>query len=99
LNTIYQEYLQFVDSGGTGTFSSSLSNLIQIQGTNVGVEVHGKGDFNALVSSLQSMGMQISATDPVTQTVVGMLPIADLPAAAQGLQILSMTPQYRPALF
>ena len=65
LNTIYQQYLQFVNSGGTGTFSSSLSNLIQIQGTSVGVQVHGKGtgDFNALVSSLESMGMQISATD------------------------------------
>jgi hypothetical protein len=99
LNTIYQQYLQFVNSGGTGTFSSSLSNQIQIQGTNVGVEVHGKGDFNALVSSLESMGMQISATDAVTQTVVGMLPIADLPAVAQGLQTRSVTPQYLPKLF
>jgi hypothetical protein len=101
LNTIYQQYLQFVNSGGSGTFSSSLSNLIQIQGTNVGVEVHGKGtgDFNALVSSLESMGMQISATDAVTQTVVGMLPIADLPAAAHGQQTLSVTPQYLPKLF
>jgi hypothetical protein len=101
LNTIYQQYLQFENSGGTGTFSSSLSNLIEIQGTSVGVQVHGKGtgDFNALVSSLESMGMQISATDPVTQTVVGMLSIADLPAAAQGLQTLSVTPQYLPKLF
>jgi hypothetical protein len=101
LNTIYQQYLQFLNSGGSGSFSSSLSNLIQIQGTNVGVEVHGKGtgDFNALVSSLESMGMQISATDAVTQTVVGMLPITDLPAAALGLQTLSVTPLYLAKLF
>ena len=101
LNTIYQQYLQFVNSGGTGTFSSSLSNLIQIQGTSVGVQVHGNGtgDFNAMVSALESAGMQISATDAVTQTVVGMLPIADLPAAAQGQQTLSVTPQYLPKLF
>jgi hypothetical protein len=101
LNTIYQQYLKYINSGGSGSFSSSLSNLIQIQGTNVGVEVHGngKGDFNALVSSLESMGMQVSATDAVTQTVVGMLPIADLPAAAQGQQTLSVTPQYLPRLF
>jgi len=101
LNTIYQQYLQFVNSGGSGTFSSSLSNLIQIQGTSVGVKVHGTGtgDFNALVFSLKSMGMQISATDAVTQTVVGMMPITDLPAVAQGQQTLSVTPQYLPKLF
>jgi len=101
LNTIYQQYLQFVNSGGTGTFSSSLSNLIEIQGTSVGVQVHGNGtgDFNAMVSALESAGMQITATDAVTQTVVGMLPIADLAAAAQGSQTLSVTPQYRPVLF
>jgi hypothetical protein len=101
LNTIYQQYLQFVNSGGSGTFSSSLSNLIQIQGTSVGVQVHGNGtgDFNAMVSALESAGMQISATDAVTQTVVGMLPITDLPAIAQGTQTLSVTPQYLPKLF
>jgi hypothetical protein len=101
LNTIYQQYLQFVNSGGTGTFSSSLSNLIEIQGTSVGVQVHGNGtgDFNAMVSALESAGMQVTATDAVTQTVVGMMPIANLPATAQGQQTLSVTPQYRPVLF
>jgi len=101
LNTIYQQYVQFLNSGGSGTFSSSLSNLILIQGTSVGVQVHGKGtgDFNAMVSALESMGMQVSATDAVTQTVVGLLPIANLPAAAQGQQTLSVTPQYIPKLF
>jgi len=101
LNTIYQQYLQFVNSGGTGSFSSSLSNLIEIQGTSVGVQVHGNGtgDFNAMVSALESAGMQITATDAVTQTVVGMLPIADLPTAAQGLQTLSVTPQYLAKFF
>jgi len=100
LNAIYQQYLQFVNSGGTGTFTSPLSTMIEIQGTSVGVQVHGNGtsDFNALVSSLQSMGMQVSATDAVTQTVAGMLPIADLPTATQGLQILSVTAQYRPIM-
>jgi hypothetical protein len=45
------------------------------------------------------MGMQVSATDAITQTVVGMLPIADLPTAAEGQQTLSVTPQYLPKLF
>jgi hypothetical protein len=99
LNTIYQEYQRFVADGGTGTFTSSLSNLIRIQGTNVGVEVHGNGgDFNALVTSLQGLGMQITATDAVTQTVEGMLPISQLPAAAQEPQTLSVTPGYLPVL-
>jgi len=71
--------------------------MIQIQGTSVGIQVHGNGtgDFNALVSSLESMGMQITATDAVTQTVAGMLPIADLPAAVQTPQTLSVTAQYQ----
>jgi hypothetical protein len=100
LNTIYQRYLKYENDGGTGTFSSSLSGLIQIQGTNVGVQVHGNGsgDFSALVSSLESLGMQVSATDAVTQTVVGMLPISQLPVAAQGLQTLSVTPLFIPVL-
>jgi len=97
LNTIYQEYLDFAKNGGTGTFVSSWSPYVVIQGTDVRVDVHGdgSGNFGSLVSDLQNMGMQITATDSVTQTVEGMLPIAQLPSAAQDPQTMSISPSYR----
>ena len=52
----------------------------------------------ALVSTLQGLGMQVTATDSVTQTVEGMLPIDQLPTSAQEPQTLSVTPSFRPVL-
>jgi hypothetical protein len=97
LNAIYQEYQDFLKNP-TGTFTSSFSSTVLIQGTNVGVDVHGNGsgDFNALVATLQGLGMQVTATDPVTQTVEGMVPIAQLPAVAQEAQTKSLSPIFVP---
>jgi hypothetical protein len=97
LNTLYQEYQS---SGGSGTFTSTLSRVIRIEGSDVGIDVHGNGDdFSALVASLQSLGMQITASDAATQTVEGLLPISQLPAAATQPQTMSITAQYLPMTF
>jgi hypothetical protein len=94
LNTIYR---QFVSNGSSENFTSPLASFIKIEGNNVGVDVHGNGgDFTALVSELQGLGMQITASDATTQTVEGMLPISQLPAAAVEPQTLSITAQYLP---
>jgi len=100
LNTIYQEYQKYKNDGGTGTFTSSWSPFVVIQGSDVRVDVHGNGsgDFGALVSTLQGLGMQVTATDSVTQTVEGMMPIDQLPTSAQTPQTLSVTPSFRPVL-
>jgi hypothetical protein len=97
LNKIYQEY---ESSGGSGDFTSPEARFIKIQGSNVGVDIHGNGstDFATLVAELQGLGMQISASDATTQTVEGMLPIAQLPSAATEAGTLSITPQYLPIL-
>jgi len=100
LNTIYQEYQKFESGGGTGTFTSIWSPYVMIQGSNVGVEVHGNGsgDFDSLVSALKNLGMQVTATDAVTQTVEGLLPINQLPTVALEPQTLSVSPMFRPVL-
>jgi hypothetical protein len=96
LTTIYQEYLQF---GGSGTFTSSLSGIIEISGTNVGVDVHsGGGDFGAFVSELTSLGMKVQVSSAQYATVEGLLPIGQLLTVANLPQTLSINPVYRPRL-
>jgi hypothetical protein len=97
LGTIYQEYVAFQDAGASGTFSPPLAQYIRVQGSSVGVEVHGNGsDYSALVSELQGLGMQIVADDPNYQDIEGFLPILQLPTAATEPQTLSITPMFVP---
>jgi hypothetical protein len=101
LQSLYQQYLNFVNSGGTGTFTpTGVDPLIVISGSNVGVTIHDNivGDFNNLVAQLQSDGLQITVSDPTTQTVVGMLPIANLAKVAQLPQAPSVLPTYNPVV-
>jgi len=92
LITIYQEFQQ----QGDATFTSSKAGLIEIQGTNVGVDVHMAAgiDFNAFVSGLTKLGMQVRAQDATNGTVEGLLPISQLPSVAQNPQTLSVSPIY-----
>jgi len=94
LNAIYQQSNQGSDVPVISTGPGS----IVIDGTNVGVSVHGngQGSFSDFVGSLQNLGMQVNASSDVTWTVTGMLPIAQLPTAAQMPQTRSITPMYRP---
>jgi len=100
LQTIYQDYQTFQSAGGTGTFTSSQANVVVINGTSVGVQIHanGTGDFNALIAQLKSQGMQITASDATYGIVEGMLPITHLPSVAADPQTLSITPMYKPIL-
>jgi len=93
LNAIYQAY-----KGSSTIPVTDAPGLVVTDGTNVGVSVHGngQGSFSDLVSTLQNLGMKISATDDVTWTVAGMLPISQLPTAAQTPQTLSITAMYKP---
>jgi hypothetical protein len=94
LVTLYQE---FQEQGGKAPFTSSESGLVEIQGTNVEVDIHSNGgDFNGFISALTSMGMQVRTTDAADGTVEGFLPISQLPSAAQNSQTLSVSPVYVP---
>jgi hypothetical protein len=101
LQTLYEEYLTFVHSGASGTFTpTGVSPFLVINGTSVGVTIHDNtvGDFDSLITQLQNDGLQITASDPTTQTVVGMLPIANLPTIAQLSQAPSVLPLFKPVL-
>jgi hypothetical protein len=98
LSVIYSEFEQDPTGFSGPTTSANGANLVVIQGDNVGIQVHdgNPADFNTLVTELQSMGMQITTSDATYGTVVGMLPIAQLPAVATLSQTPSVTPLMQP---
>ena len=93
LNSIYQEFLA---SDRSGSFNPKEASLVRIEGTSVGVDIRGSGDLVAFSAALGRLGMEIQATDPQTGTVEGRLPIAQIPAAAQLAQTISLRPIFKP---
>lgn len=93
LNDLYQSFLN-----NSALPSYSGPGSLQIEGSNVGVYVHGngQGDFSGFVGTLQNLGMQVTSTNAVTWTVSGMLPIDQLATAAQTPQTVSITPRTNP---
>ena len=100
LDVVYDAYEQ--DPGG---FPADLpptngANLVVIQGTSVGIQVHDSNpaEFAALLTDLQNAGMQVTIASAQYGTVVGMLPVSQLPAVAELPEVLSLAPLYRPTL-
>jgi hypothetical protein len=80
LANVYQAFEQ----NPTGFSGSDFAQLVVISGDNLGIEVHDSNpaDYSSLVAGLVNAGMQISASDPTYDLVVGLLPIAQLPTVA-----------------
>jgi hypothetical protein len=96
LIAVYQEFQQH---GGGDSFTSSEAARIQFQGANVGFDaVSTGGNFDAFVSAMTSLGMQVTRTDASHSLVEGFLPISRLPDAAQNPLTLNLSPIYRPEL-
>lgn len=97
LQSLYQEY---ENAGGGSSFTPSQpgDNLLQISGTNVGVnlQVGSSSDFNTVLSQLQSDGLQVSTSSATYGLIDGMLPIAELPTVATLAS--SVTPMSPPIL-
>lgn len=76
------------------------SSLVIVSGDNVGVAISGTadGDFDAMVSSLRNLGMQIQSTSATYHAVRGMLPISQIPTAAAIPQVLSISALTKPRL-
>jgi len=92
LATIYDEFQKQADKT---KFTSSLAGRISFQGTDVGIDAHlAGGDLGTFVAALDNLGMQVRTTDAEHGIVTGYLPIAQLPAAAQLPQTLSLSPLY-----
>ncbi len=96
LAKLYVEYRAFVEGGSQGPFTSSLSSILSIQGSRVGVDVRGKVDVAIFSSELTSLGMEIRATEPLTKTVEGSLPIDQIPAVASLPTTVSVLPILKP---
>ena len=98
LGVIYNAYEQNpggfpANLSGTGAASS-----VVIQGSNVGIQVHDNNpaDFNQLLTELENAGMQVTSSSATYGTIVGMLPISQLPAVATLPEAPSVTPLFRP---
>jgi hypothetical protein len=98
LQSLYTQYETYESSGGSGTFSPTGTNLLVIDGTNVGIQVNdtNTGNLNTLITELESDGMQVLDSSSTYGIVEGMLPIGQLPIAAQLSQALSITPMLNP---
>jgi hypothetical protein len=53
-------------------------------------------DFDLLLTELQNDGMQVTSSSAYYGTIVGMLPISQLPAVAALTEAPSIAPQFQP---
>jgi hypothetical protein len=97
LQTIYTQYQSF-KLGGGDNFTPSTTDGVVVSGNSVGVQVHAdnSADFGAMLSQLQSDGLQVITSDATHATVEGMVSIDQLPAIAQIPQAMSITPMFVP---
>jgi hypothetical protein len=88
LDTIYQEF----KNGDLPT--TNQPGQVEIQGNNIGIQIHGSdpASFASMVANAESMGLQVTTVSDSFDTVVGFLPIANLPAIAQLAGSPSITP-------
>ncbi len=100
LSAIYSAYEQDPSAFPANVSTISGASMVVIDGTNVGIQVkdNNAADFNTLVNELQGAGMQITNSSAVYGTVVGLLPIAQLPTVAAFADASSIGPQYVVAL-
>jgi hypothetical protein len=96
LISIYAEFQDFIKLQPDSRFVSSFSEIVEFRGNEVGIEVRGWGDLGTFVSSLRNLGMEVTATDELTGTVDGFLPINSLLAAAQLEQTVGLSPIFVP---
>ena len=96
LGQLYQEYRTYVAAGSHGTFTSSLSGILLIQGNTVGIDVRGRVDASSLSNELTSLGMKVTATDATTKTVEGFLPIGQIAAVGNLTDTVGVSPIFRP---
>jgi hypothetical protein len=97
---LIEVYNQYQNSGGGDDFTldGRLAEIIRIQGNSVGVDVGATpGNMVNVRSTLEALGMQVTATDATTGKIEGFLPIAQLPAVAQNSDVLTLSPNYIPA--
>ena len=98
LDVIYNAYVASPGGFRANLPSTNGANLVVIQGSNVGIQVHdgNPADFNSLLTEVHNDGMQVTISSAQYGTIVGMLPISQLPAVASLPQMPSITPEMTP---
>ena len=99
LDVIYDAYSANPSSFPSGIPAVDGANLVVVQGSNVGIQVDDSNpaEFNTFVSNLQSVGVRITDTSATYGTVVGMVPVSDLPAVAALSDASSVSPLMQPS--
>ena len=100
LDVVYDAYEQNPGGFPANLPATSGANLVVIQGTDVGIQVHDSNpaEFAKLLTDLKNAGMQVTIASAQYGTVVGTLPVSHLPAVAELPEVLSLAPLYRPTL-
>jgi hypothetical protein len=89
-------YEAFEQNNGA-TLSSDAPGQVEVSGSNVGVDIRATaGNFSNVVSSLNSLGMQIQVQNANDGVIEGLLPIGQLLPAAQNSQVSSISAVYIP---
>jgi len=98
LGSIFTQYVNYEQAGASGSFTSTFSNQIYMSGTSVGVNISfsSSGNFSTLVSQLEGIGMQVTASSSQDLVVEGYLPISQLPVVANDGYVTSISPVYKP---
>ncbi|HWE36613.1 MAG TPA: hypothetical protein VG406_08605 [Isosphaeraceae bacterium] len=91
LNAAYEDFL----ASNGGDFTTSQSGIIEVVGTSVGVDVHGQGGA-ALASELSGLGMTVQTINGPTGVIEGLLPLAELPTAANLSGVAGISAIYIP---
>ncbi len=100
LDVIYSAYEQNPGGFPANVPTTDGANMVVIQGTSVGIQVQDSNpaQFDTLLTDLQNAGMQVTLSSAQYGTVVGMVPISQLPAVGQLPEVTSVTPLFRPTL-
>jgi hypothetical protein len=100
LDVIYNAYEASPANFPANLPATDGANRVVIQGSNVGIQVNDSNpaDFDQLLSELENDGMQVTVSSAYYGTIVGMLPIAELPAVGALPQAPSVTPLFAPTL-
>jgi hypothetical protein len=102
LGSIYQEYVNYEQAGGTGTFMPSEAGRIEFRGTSVNVSIRTPvANFTAMLGQMKALGMQVTGTVQAGQVGVieGYMPIGQLPQVAINAGLVGMAPVYKPTAY
>ena len=93
LRSVYAQFETYVSSGGKGTFSPTGVGGLSINGPDVGIKIHttDHANFKRILARLEKEGLQITEFSAKNETVVGVLPIAELATVVKNPSTLSIT--------